>query len=212
MLRKTLTVLLLSSMLLLFSGCSSQEKMLQEVEAWNNATATTLNRYNSTKEFAEKYTSTIVDCCVFNYYDSSLDAIYEPTEKQEIYDEGIADTSFLEDLKSGNLRDGYTSYMSLYCGSKNAEFYNLSETLRAFKEKYPEPLNQEQQEELGIDYKDNYFDYPYLYYSIEEVNFFTGLHNKTVTEIIEVSSSTGGSLVIKILWEDNKVQFMTRGV
>lgn len=211
MLKKTLLTFIIISTLIL-SGCNSQEKMLQEVNAWNAATETTLNRYNSTKEFAEKYTDMIVDCCIFNYYDSRLDAIYEPTDTQVMYEEGIAATVLLEDLKNGKVDDSYSSYMSLYCGSKNADNDNLSEILRAFKEKYPEPLNQEQQEELGIDYADNYFDYPYLYYSIDNVSFFTGLHNKTVTEIIEVSSVNGGNFVIKILWEDNRVQFMTRSV
>ena len=207
-------ILLLCSFILASCG-ESGYTMQQEVDAWNEATERTLNRYNQVKELSLPAEQKFIELFIFNKYDESLEQFFEDISEndQEISSEDSEgyNKTFLQLKKEGVTTDAYDVYFNSYASSHDILPVNLYQELMTYDEKYGN-LSIEDKMDLELDMTDNLYDF--LYYSphIKEHKFFTALHSATVTEIYVIEGSSNATVSVVVLWSNNKIIGVSRKV
>lgn len=198
--------------ILLLSSCTTQQyTMEQEVEMWNEATARTLDRYNTAKELSEKYSDMLYRLFVYNEYNEALEAIFEVKEHTEtdtgIETAGAYEVSFLESKRIGEVVDSYDGYMLSFADSYRIPFTELPKRVEEFYRQYE---GYSLEELANLDVETNLSTYRFYEPRVSLHKYFTALNSPTVMEIWKLEGKDGVPLTIRVLWADNKIIFVDR--
>lgn len=186
---KRICILLLVVMFL-FTGCIDGNRAKIEVEMWNKATDNTIKRYNTAKQQSVENSEALLNLILYNKYDESLEALFQPTEFEDSEGEGIPDMNFLEKLQIGVTQDGYDAYLYTYL-----EAYNIDDIYIAIKED-----------------KEKVSSFLYAEPVVTLHNFFTEMNSPVVTEVMKIMGKDGATITVIILWENDKIKYLNRVV